>query len=464
MSDWLAGLKRAVLLRAAILGLTSSLAACASYHPLDLPTASNLSPRLTRLDLRTRFHDARDTGFPLNPHRSITPDQVGLLAIVNNPDLVAERAKLGVADADLLTATLLPNPSVGLGYAFLIAGPANANAITASISQDIRSIVLYSTHVAAAQARFHQVGANLVWQEWQTAEKARLLAVKLYGGRAEIGLRERGLKLVNDALTHVQRATASGALDITAEAPLLAAKAGAERDLATARLAYLTNSQDLDALLGLEPSARFAIAPLRPVHISNNIRPLLQSLPRRRPDLIALQLGYQAANEDVRTAILGQFPAFNLGLSGGSDTSRVVSLGPQVTFDLPIFDHNQAKIASSQATRVQLRAEYQARLDSAEGTARGLIAQSREVSAELAQARTASASAATLLQNAQLAYSQGNLNQRDLVDYETTALERELLVAGYEETLKENALALEIELGVGLPQISIPSLDHVTQP
>ena len=33
-------------------------------------------------------------------------------------------------------------------------------------------------------------------------------------------------------------------------------------------------------------------------------------LPQRRPDLVALRLGYRSADADVRTAIIGQFPAF----------------------------------------------------------------------------------------------------------------------------------------------------------
>jgi outer membrane protein TolC len=67
--------------------------------------------------------------------------------------------------------------------------------------------------------------------------------------------------------------------------------------------------------------------------------------------------------------------------------------------------------------------------------------------------------ARSLLAAAERAYNQGNLDQRSLVDYETTVLDRELNVVGYQRTLEEDSLALSVELGLGLPQTMIPPPD-----
>jgi outer membrane protein TolC len=120
--------------------------------------------------------------------------------------------------------------------------------------------------------------------------------------------------------------------------------------------------------------------------------------------------------------------------------------------DLPIFNRNQGKIASVRATRLQLRAEYLARLDDAEGTARGLLVRARTAEENLARAREASAAASQLLETAQRAYREGNIDQRDRADFQSTALERQVDVLDYERTLQEDSLALAIELGLGLPQ------------
>jgi outer membrane protein, heavy metal efflux system len=443
--------------RAAIVGFAFMLASCSTYEPLELAHQSNLAPSLARLNLAVPSAEPGKPPVTLDPAKPLTPNQVGLVAVLNSPDLADARAKIESAHADLQAARILPNPSIGLGYAFLISGPATSDAWSASISQDIQSIITYGARVDAAKARYKQVGAAALWDEWQTAQKARLLAIDINADAREIRLREQELALITDELKQVRAATEAGNLDLTAEAPLRAAQAGAEHDLTTARLTLLKDWQDLDATLGLRPNARFEIAEPEPVTLPQEIDSLITSLPGRRPDLVALRLGYDAAEQDVRAAILGQFPAFTLGGAGGSDTSNVLSFGPAITFDLPIFNRGQAKVASSRATRLQLHAEYQARLDDADGTARGLLARSRVVATNLERSRAAADSAASILKSAQQAYRQGNLSQRDLTDFQTTALDRQLDVLGYERTLQENALALSVELGVGLPQTMLNS-------
>ena len=438
-------------IRASALGLAVGLAGCASYEPLELPQHPSLAPGLGQLNLELPSAEA---GSPtkLDAERPLTPDEVGLLAVVNNPELAAQRGKVAAAQAEVVSAHALPNPSLSFAYGLLVSGPATADSITASISQDIQSIVTYRPRVAAAESRFRQVRADSLWQEWQVAQKARLLAVGVNADAREIELREQALDLLTKELSQVQQATAAGNLSLTAEAPLIAGVATAQRDLAAARLTQLKDWQELDAVLGLQPNVRFSVSSPEPAALPQDLDPLLETLPARRPDLVALRLGYDAAEADVRAAILGQFPAFGLGVAGGSDTSQVVSVGPQITMDLPIFNRNQGKIASVRATRQQLRAEYLARLDDAEGTARGLLVRARTAAENLARAREASTTASAQLEAAQRAYRQGNISQRDRADFQATAFERQLEVLDYERTLQENSLALSIELGLGLPQ------------
>ena len=451
-------------LRFGAVGLVFGLAGCATYHPLPLPQQPNLASTLSQLKLTLPSQKDGADPAKLDIAKPLTPDQVAMLAVLNDPELASQRGKIDVAKADVLAAKILPNPSVGLGDAFLVYAPpaagAIADALTASVSQDIQSIITYGPRVAAAEARFHQVGADALWDEWQVAQKARLLAIGLNGEDLEIALRQHDLALLTAEVKDVQQATAAGNLDLTAEAPLLASLAGAQRDLASLQLQEIKDWQELNSTLGLQPNVRFVIAAPEPVKLPDTIDPLVASLPQRRPDLVALKLGYDAAEADVRTAILGQFPAFSLGAAGGSDTSEVVSVGPQITFDLPIFDRNQAKIALRSATRLQLHAEYQSRLDDAVAKARSLLVRARIAADNLARARTAAASAESYLNAAERAYHQGNLDQRSLSDYQSTALDREVDVLAYEQKLQEDALGLEVELGIGFPPTMIAPPDR----
>ena len=85
---------------------------------------------------------------------------------------------------------------------------------------------------------------------------------------------------------------------------------------------------------------------------------ILAGLEDRRLDLVALRLGYQSQEETLRAAVLAQFPKINIGFNRQRDNTNVESLGFAVTIDLPIFDRNQAAIATETATRQKLYDEY----------------------------------------------------------------------------------------------------------
>ena len=107
----------------------------------------------------------------------------------------------------------------------------------------------------------------------------------------------------------------------------------------------------------------------------------------RRPDLVALQLGYRAQNAKLRTAILSRFPNLMFGVTGGSDNANVRNFGPQITLELPIFNQNQGNIAIETATRQQLHDEYAARLTAAFGQVRAMMAEIELLSRQLEAVR-----------------------------------------------------------------------------
>ena len=433
----------------------AALSGCASYHAAPLPQHANLALGLANLDRTIPASGPRNSPQTIDIARPLTVDRIGLLAMLNDPDLKSERGTLGVARAGVVQAMLLPNPSASLNYGALIGGPGTASSIAASLSQDIAAIVTRGARIKSARAQLAQVDADQLWREWQVAQKARQLAVDIDAENRVIRLTGREHRLLLDEIAQVKTAIAKGNLTVTALAPLLTAVAAAEHSLSTRRLARLKDWQALDRLLGLVPNVRFAIA--RPVFgpLPSGLDALAADLPGRRPDLAGLRLGYLSAEENVRAAILGQFPAFTLGGSYGSDTSQVVSAGPDVTFALPIFDRNQGNMAKQRATRALLHAQYQARLDSAVANIHGLIAQLRRLSSDLVRAREAARSATALAAGARRAYAQGNLDERTLIDYETTALEREVEVASIERSRGEDRVFLAVELGLDLPRMRI---------
>ncbi|MDE2239015.1 MAG: TolC family protein [Rhodospirillales bacterium] len=437
--------------------LAFALAGCATYRAMPLTERPNLASSVAELD-HTIPASAAGPAQVLPVDQPLTIDQIGILAILNDPDLASEHAKLEVARGNLLTATTLPNPQVTLGFAALLSGPgATTPAYAASLSQDIMALVTYRARSAAAHDDYKSVNASLLWQEWQVAEKARLLALTVYGDEKQIEYRSSELSLLNNELAGVQQQTQQGNLDLTAEAPLAVAVATAQSSLATAELARLDDWQSLNALLGLEPNTRFPIAEPELAPLPSNMPELVASLPERRPDLVALQLGYSSSEASLREAVLMQFPSLLFGPSYGQDTSDVKSLGPTATFDLPIFNRNQGGIATAKATREQLYAEYQAQLDGAYSSVQALQKRITVLQKDYQDSANAVGGAASAANNAEQAYSQGSIDQRSLVDYQTTVLEQQLSAINFKTQLQSDEITLGAELGVGLPNTLLAS-------
>ena len=94
--------------------LCATLGGCADYRPQPLADHPALAPSVAALDR------ARPGNLPPVPaDRPLTLAEVGLLAVQNSPDLRATRAQLGVAQAQVIEAGLLPDPVLSGSYNFL---------------------------------------------------------------------------------------------------------------------------------------------------------------------------------------------------------------------------------------------------------------------------------------------------------------------------------------------------------
>ena len=101
---------------------------CASYHPLPLPEHARLADSID--DIRHTVPAAAPGAKAgvIDVSQPLSVDQVGLLAILNDPELRTERGESDLARADLTQSAMLPNPSVSLSYAALLGGPGTTGA------------------------------------------------------------------------------------------------------------------------------------------------------------------------------------------------------------------------------------------------------------------------------------------------------------------------------------------------
>lgn len=343
----------------------STLAGCATYTPAPLRQPNDV---LSRPDMKILSADATKIDRPWLTPQSIdldlplTQNALAAIAVIENPDLKALRTKSGVAEAQAFAALLLPDPTAQAGFDKRISGPDPLNGFAGQLGFDLTALRLARVTRDAGRATQNQVRLDMAWAEWQTAGQARLQGVRIIALEAQLALARANASSSSRLFDAVQRAAgrgdlAAGEVDVRRLATFDAADKARtlERDLTTAR-------GELNKLLGLPPETMLRLATPPAPAIAPATSVLVAQALDRRLDLQALRAGYDVAEADTHRAILNQFPNLSLNLAGARDTAGNYTSGPQIGFTLPLWNRNRGGIAVADATRAQLRAEYEARL------------------------------------------------------------------------------------------------------
>jgi outer membrane protein TolC len=420
------------------------LAGCAHYTSLPLTTRPPLAPSVDALAGRV-------------PTAPLTVEDVVRLALANNPGLRATRLRRGIADAQTLQAGILPNPNLTGALLPLLSGVGTVTAWNIGIAQNIKAIVTYKSRRRAAADTARQVDADIVWQEWQVAGQARQLAADLIMGARSRPVYAAAFALLAERNLTLEQALAARNVTLVTVAPDRVALQNARTALNALDQRQLSLMHQLDALLGLTPdvvvplAATVDLPPFDPAAI----RAELPTLPDRRPDLLALRMGYAAADENVRQAIQSQFPDLILGGVVASDNSRVINGGPNINIGLPIFDRNQGNVAIANATRAQLHDDYSARLATTIGQVGAMLAEMEQLSAQLAAARRDLPAARLAAERAQRAFGASNLDERAYVELVTNRFAKEEEIMTLELALLDRRIAVQTLVGSGLPIVEL---------
>ena len=442
---------------ATLMGLCAVLGGCASYQPAPLePVVANaLNPpdKLALASAASDLHHPRLHPVLGDFAQPLTPEALGVIAVLANPDLKAARARAGVAQAQLFSAGLLPDPQFTFSLDHPVA-PATGyiNALTGQLNLDIAALRDRHVSVAGASAELQRVRLDIAWQEWLTSGQARILAARIAGLERATDLDDQADTMARGELERVVAAASHGDLkadDVQARR-IAAAEAAdrarqAERDLRAARL-------ELNALLGLEPSEHLLIAAEAPRALTLDPGVLFRTASADRLDLLALKAGYDSQDAAVRKAILDQFPTLQLGVTAARDTSDVRTIGPTTTFTLPLWNRNRGGVAIETATREQLRAEYAARIFATRADIAALVSaleiglrQRDEVAAQAGPlGRTADAAMTAALR--------GDIAQTAANAIRQAALDKQIALSTLDQSIAEQIIGLQIAVGAPLPK------------
>jgi outer membrane protein TolC len=423
---------------------------CASYRPASLPQRGDLA-RGAALDLPRLTVAASELHHPLLPPRALdlshglTPDDAALLALLLNPELRAARDAHGEAEAQLLVAGLLPNPELN-GEATHPSdggGEALSNTLAASLAVDLRAVGTRSAREAGARAELAQVDLGIAWQEWQVAQQARLLTVRLAGLRRRRAVARDEAAFAGETGRLLAAAVEAGDATLAQLGVQQAALEGVNRLSRELEQSEAESARALLDLLGRPPGLAVEVAPAPTDPPPAVATPAVPECLERRLDLDALRRGYEAEEAQLRLAVLEQFPALTIGLTAQRDETRLKLLGGFVTLGLPLFDRGRAAVALADATRTRLGHEYEARVTAARAEVAGNLELLELLTRQLAAARAALPPLAALEERERAAAARGDLDRLSYQEVRSSLFEQRLEEAALAQALAEARVALD---------------------
>jgi outer membrane protein TolC len=428
---------------------------CTWYHPEPLaPQNTSTSARsLERIQI-----DPSTMPLPalaahrFDPSDGLDIDELAMLAVANNPDLELSRDDLGIARAQAYSAGLLPDPQLGVSSDYP-GELGTTRAFSYGLSIDVMAIVSRSANKQSADATVAKTDLGLLWQEWQIVAQARQLFIKTRFQQATLPLLQQQRDFAHTRYERMADARRDGNLTDDTLTAALTAYSDARKQYTDAERAAEQTHHDLNALLGLAPEVQLQLSG------DDRIDPLpdtaldaaLPVLAQRRPDLIALQAGYEAQEQKYRAAILSQFPSLSVGFVRARDTSNIYTSGFQINLSLPIFNRNQGNVAIEKATRQRLRDEYQTRLNQAYADVAHLRADTAILTSQLQQTEAALPDVDVAAQHAAAAFADHDLTLGVYTDAQSASLTKHIDAATLRESLAEERVGLQALLGSAIP-------------
>ena len=343
--------------------------ACAGYRADLLPEVQAVAPPLALDAPRLRaaaeeLHRNTHPPIPIDLSDGLDPDEAAVLAVLLNPDLVAARDAHGEGQAQVMIGGILPNPvfSLGIDQPF---GPNSTGMKTLtnlSLAVDLKPYVARSARQRAAVAGLEQIDLGIAWQEWQVAEQARLLVVRLGWIRKRLKLAHDELAFAEQSVKSMVSAGRAGDATIEQIGVQRAAVESVRRALNQLEQADAEAESTLRALLGNPELGKLEVAEPRPSGDHEDAVTSVNACLEGRLDLAGLRRGYEAGEEQLRAAVLDQFPAVTIGVAYQRNEVALNFLGGFISMALPVFNHNQHQVELGVATRRRLGHEYDARV------------------------------------------------------------------------------------------------------
>ena len=345
-------------MRSAVAALVLLLAGCATlkpdagFAPVAAATADQLGKQLV-WPRTPAEHDAIAARIDELLARPLSVDDAVQLALLNHRGLRAAFHELGIADAERVQASRLPNP----GFSFGRFSRGDEREIERGLHLDLARLIMLPLAAPLEQARFERRQRELTMQTLALAADTRRAWIDTVAAGEALRYRERVQTAAEAGAELARRMGAAGNWNALNQAREQGFLAEATLGVARAQRAQLAARERLTRLLGLWGAQTAYTLPEQ-----------LPALPEAANDLPDIERQAMATRLDVQAAALeAETMARSLDLSRASRFVRVLDLGLErngatgeatergyeIGIELPLFDGGGARLARAEAAYMQ---------------------------------------------------------------------------------------------------------------
>ena len=295
--------------------------------------------------------------------QELTIDEAVQIALLNNRSLLATYEELGIAQADLVQAGLLRNPTFGASFRFpdkTVGGHRSTNT-EFSVVQDFLDLLVRPLRKKVAAAQFEQTKLRVGNAVLNLAAEVRSFYYTLQADEQTLEMRRTVVQATEAAVDIATRQHDAGTLKTLDLANQQGFHDQAKLDMTRTDIQIVADRERLNRLMGIWGADTMWKLPERLPELPESEIPMehLESIAvSQRLDLAAARQETQViAHALSLTRKYRYFYVFDVGVDSEHDVADDVNFtGPNVTIALPIFDQRQAEIARLEA---QLRQSLQ---------------------------------------------------------------------------------------------------------
>lgn len=291
--------------------------------------------------------------------KPLSLDAAVQVALLRNPRLQIDYARLGIAQADLLEASRLTNPTLSAAVLQPVTGAVAALG-TGGLVQSFSDLVLLRARERLSRADYERSQFAVAAAIFELCADVRVAWYAAVGAQEVADLRARIAAAAQTAALLARQFHDAGNGSVL-ELNLQLAAATQARLAATRANADATRAHAaLRTVLGLSHQEDHWTLPPRlplPVPEEDAAEQMVELAQSQRLDLLAARREVAIGELSLKTTQEYRWMGrVDVGLDAERDTDRSRLLGPSLTLQLPIFNQGQGAVARAQALLVERRA------------------------------------------------------------------------------------------------------------